>query len=307
MKYYLKVLIYNTVYFLFSFEKRLNITGLGYMIILWEIKRNYRFFMHRDIQLDSPQDINEKINWEKLNGDYKRWALLADKYRVREYITSKGLKDILIPLYGVWDSADKIEFDCLPDSFILKTNGGSGDAVIVKDKNSIDIHEIVKKTNRFLRMPYGVHSGEPHYLFIKPKVIAEKLLEPIESFSTSLIDYKIWCLNGVPSYIWVCYSRSKQEVKVETYDLDWKYHPEYSIFNDHYVNGGGKVPKPQNFDRMLEIARILAEGFKQVRVDLYNIDGHIYFGELTFTSNGGYMDFYTPDFLLEMGNNVDLN
>lgn len=307
MKYYLKVLIYNIVYFLFSFEKRLKIKGLGYMIILWEIKRNYRFFMHRDIQLASPQDINEKINWEKLNGDYKRWALLADKYRVREYITSKGLKDILIPLYGVWDSADKIEFDCLPDSFILKTNGGSGDAVIVKDKNSIDIHEIVKKINRFLRMPYGVHSGEPHYLFIKPKVIAEKLLEPIESFSTSLIDYKIWCLNGVPSYIFVCYSRSKQEVKVETYDLDWKHHPEYSVFNDHYVNGGGKVPKPQNFDRMLEIARILAEGFKQVRVDLYNIDGHIYFGELTFTSNGGYMDYYTPDFLLEMGKNIDLN
>ena len=179
--------------------------------------------------------------------------------------------------------------------------------MIVKDKNSIDIHEIVKKTNRFLRMPYGVHSGEPHYLFIKPKVIAEKLLEPIESFSTSLIDYKIWCLNGVPSYILVCYSRSKQEVKVETYDLDWKHHPEYSVFNDHYVNGGGKVPKPQNFDRMLEIARILAEGFKQVRVDLYNIDGHIYFGELTFTSNGGYMDYYTPDFLLEMGKNIDLN
>lgn len=277
------------------------------MIILWEIKRNYRYFMHREIELNNPQDINEKINWLKLNGDYERWALLADKFRVREYIEFKGLKDILIPLYGVWDSADKIDFDSLPRSFILKTNGGSGDAVIVKDKNSFDTHGAVSKLNKFLKMPYGVHSGEPHYLFIKPKVIAEKLLKPVESFSTSLIDYKIWCLNGIPSYVFVCYSRSKKQVKVEIYDLDWKHHPEYSVFNDHYVDGGGKVPKPKNFDKMLEIASILSEGFKQVRVDLYNIDGRIYFGEMTFTSNGGYMDYYTPSFLEEMGKKIDMN
>lgn len=302
MKELVKLICYKIVEFFYKFENRVHFKGLGMAIIKWEIKRNYRFFMHKEVDLKHPKDLNEKINWLKLHDDQQLWGLLADKYRVRDYIEKKGLSDILVPLYGVWDSANDIDWDKLPSSFVLKTNHGSGDIVKVTDKNTINKEEIIKKLDAFLRMPYGVASGEPHYLYIKPKVIAEQLMVPADSYSSSLVDYKIWCFNGEPQHIWACYSRTKKQVKVETYDLEWNHHPECSVFNDHYADGGGIVPKPDNLDEMLKIARKLSDGLKQVRVDLYNQNGRIYFGELTMTGNGGYMDFYTPKFLNEMGN-----
>lgn len=306
MKQIIKLILFRIIEIFFKIEKKVAIKGLAYSLIKWEIERNYKFFMHKRINLDNPKDLNEKINWLKLHSDYQLWSDLADKYKVRDYIKSKGLNDILIPLYGVWNNANEIDFSKLPESFVLKTNHGSGDVEIVRDKESVNFGHIVNKLNKFLQMPYGISSGEPHYLFIKPKIVAEALLIPAENYSSSLVDYKIWCFNGKPHHIWACYNRTKSEVKVETRDLEWNHHPEYSVFNHHYVDGGGRIPKPKNLERMLEIARILSEGFKEVRVDLYNQEGKIYFGEMTFTGNGGYMDFYTNEFLLEMGELIDL-
>lgn len=305
-KYLLKLFCYKIVEKLIKVEDYFKCKGLAYAIIRFEIGRNYEYFMHKKINLTDPTDLNEKINWLKLHESPKLWAELADKFAVRKFIESKGLSDILVPLYGVYNSASDIDFDKLPNSFVLKTNHGSGDVVIVKDKSNINRKDIIKRINKFLKMPYGVQSGEPHYLFIKPRVIAEELIIPMDHFSTSLIDYKIWCFNGEPQHIWACYSRTKHEVKVETYDLEWNHHPEFSVFNHHYVDGGGNVPKPENLAEMLDIARKLSNNFKQVRVDLYNNGGKIYFGEMTFTGNGGYMDFYTQDFLNEMGTKIEL-
>lgn len=302
----MKRIIYEIIEILFKLERRCSIKGIAYRVIMWEIQRNYRLFMQKSIDIDNPEDLNEKINWLKLHDDYKLWGKLADKYKVREYVIEKGYKDILIPLLGVWDSAKNIDFDKLPNSFVLKTNHGSGDVVIVKDKQLIDRQAIIDNLDSFLKMPYGVGSGEPHYLFINPRIIAEELLTPAENFSSSLVDYKIWCFNGKPHHVWACYSRTKTQVKVETYDLEWNHHPEYSVFNDHYIDGGGIVPKPKNFNLMLEIASKLSDGFKEVRIDLYNQNGKIYFGEMTFTGNGGYMNFYTESFLLEMGKLVSI-
>lgn len=301
MNWRIKLLVYRFLENLFKFERKHGIKGVAYNVILWEIRRNYKYFMKKPIDMKKPCDLNEKINWLKLHGDFQLWGDLSDKYKVREFIERKGLKDTLIPLYGVWNSVKDINFDALPDSFVLKTNHGSGDVIIVRDKNQCDRDTIVKELEKFLKMPYGIGSGEPHYLYIKPRVIAEELLIPTDAFSTSLVDYKIWCFNGRPHHVWSCYSRSKHEVKVEIHFLDWSYHPECSVFNEHYRDGGNVVPRPENFEKMLEIASKLSEGFKEVRVDLYNQDGKIYFGEMTFTGNGGYMDFYTKDFLLEMG------
>ena len=301
MKCFFRDWIYQIVAFLFKTEKKLKFKGLGHYVIMLQIKRNYRYFMHREIDIKNPHDINEKINWLKLNDNYELWAFLADKYKVREYIASKGLNEILIPIYGVWDNANKIKFDSLPKSFVLKTNHGSGDSIIVKDKHSCDLAKIINTLNAFLCTPYGVGQGEPHYLFIKPRVIAEKLLIQTEPFSTSLIDYKIWCFGGKPTYIWACYNRTKAGCDVELYDLNWEYHPEKSIFTSHYRNGGGKLPKPHNLDKMLMVAQKLATNFPEVRVDLYEYENRVYFGEMTFTSAGGYNYFYTQDFLDELG------
>lgn len=266
-------------------------------------KRIYKKRFGKKLNLNNPKDLNEKINWMKFNSDTSRWTDLADKYLVRNFVKERGLSDILIPLYAKWDIAAEMSFDNLPKSFILKTNHGSGEIYKVEDKDKEDIDKIRVMYANYLKESYGKFQGEPHYMKIKPCVIAEELLAvDKDSFTTSLVDYKIWCFDGKPYYIWACYSRTKDKVFVEVRDKKWNWHPEKSIFTDHYRNGGGIIPKPKHLDRMLEVASILSKGFPQVRVDLYEHNDKVYFGEMTFTSNGGYMDFYTQDFLDELGN-----
>lgn len=268
----------------------------------------YAYVLKREMPWDNPQDLNEKIQWLKIYGDTSMWAKLADKYAVREYIKLKGLEHILVPLYAKWDKAEDIDLSALPKSFVLKTNHGSGEIMVVKDKNLLDINEVKAKFKVWLQERYGYLQGEPHYLSIKPIVIAEELLiEKHNTFSTSLVDYKVWCFNGKPYCVWACHSRSSECAYVGTYDLDWNYHPEWSVFTEHYRDGKGVVPKPASLDEMLVAAAKLSQGFPQVRVDFYDVDGKLYFGEMTFTSNGGWMQFFTRDFLLLMGNQVILN
>ena len=133
-------------------------------------------------------------------------------------------------------------------------------------------------------------------------MIAEPYLEPeAGSFSKSLVDYKIWCFDGKPYSVWTCHDRTEGHAYVNIYDLNWNVHPEYSVFNDHYRDGGGVVPRPENLGRMLSAAAILSKGFPEVRVDLYEWKGKPYFGEMTFASLCGKMDFYTQDYLEELG------
>lgn len=257
------------------------------------------------MNLDNPQDINEKINWLKFRTDTSEWSRLTDKYRVREYVTACGLADILVPIYGKCENANALNFDELPKSFVLKTNNSSGTLFIVKDKDNIDRDEVRMSLNKWLRLKVGVLSAEPHYQKIEPCIIAEQLL-PANDGSTSPIDYKIWCFNGEPFSIWATYDRNASGAVVGLYDLDWNYQPEYQIFDSHYREGH-PLPRPQNLDKMLDIARILAKPFPEVRVDLYALDnGRIYFGEMTFTSLGGFMNYYTPEYLLRMGRECDI-
>ena len=151
----------------------------------------------------------------------------------------------------------------------------------------------------------GALASEPQYKGMVPCVIAEELL-PLEEGNKSLVDYKIWCFNGKPYYIWTCSDRDNDGTEVMTYDLNWMPMPEVSIFDSRYRKGK-IIPKPKNLDKMLEVAQCLAKPFPQVRLDLYNINGKVYFGETTFTSLGGMMNFYTPEFLLEMGSKVDVD
>ena len=145
--------------------------------------------------------------------------------------------------------------------------------------------------------------GEPHYNSIKPCIIAEELLDNTKQpiASSSLIDYKIWAFDGKPAYIWVCFNRTHHSVDVGVYDLDWNFHPEFSISTPHYRLTDIAVPRPKSLDQMLRAASILSKGFPELRVDLYEVDNKPYFGELTFTSAGGFNDFYSQDFLNILG------
>lgn len=258
----------------------------------------YKRFAH----LKQPIDLNEKILHIKLYTDTSRWPDLVDKYKVREYIKGKGLGDILVTLYGVWYSSEEFvrSYDSLPESFILKANNGEGKGtnLVVKNKNEWKMKDLADKVEEWLsRKNIGALVAEPQYEAIKPCVIAEQLL-PLEPGHHSLTDYKIWCFEGKPYFVWVCNDRNEDgnSAHVLTYDTDWNPHPEFSIFTSDYLQGE-PIPKPENLEMMLSIAEKLSAGFPELRVDLYNIQGKVYFGELTFTSQGGINSFYTQEFL----------
>lgn len=257
--------------------------------------------IQKGIDWNNPRNINEKINWLKFYSDTSEWTRLADKYKVREYIREKGLNDILVTLYGVWNSARDIDFESLPNSFVLKLNNGCGTVWIVRDKNREDLELLRKKVRKACKEKFGYLRAEPHYSKIPLKIIAEELLEEDSDISRSLIDYKIWCFNGQVFGTYNCYDRKGFEIFTEWHDLTWKHRPEWSVVTSHCKDGRGRVPRPSNYERMLEIASLLSEGFPQVRVDLYNIKGKIYFGEMTFTSSGGYMDYLSDVANNEMG------
>lgn len=253
------------------------------------------------INWENPVDLNEKINWLKFNSDTTKWSELADKYTVRKYVEEKGFAQYLVPLLGVWKNAEQIDFSELPDAFVLKTNNGAGTVSVIEDKTNINEREVRDQLDKWVKKKFGLKQAEPHYLRIKPLIIAESILKEKNSISTSLIDYKIWCFNGKAFGTWVCYNRHRFEADTEWHDIDWNFRPEWSVFTDHYKDGQGKIPKPKNYEKMISFAEELSKGFPQVRVDLYNIDGNIYFGEMTFTSAGGHMNFYSKEVLLEMG------
>lgn len=271
-------------------------------------KLRFRKYFHRKMNLRNPQDINEKISWLELFTDTSEWTRCSDKYAVREYVKERGLENILNTLYGKWNKAEDISWNALPDQFILKSNNGSGTVKVVENKAKINKSAVTEELNSWLLMDCSAATTEYHYRQITPCIIAEQLLFPTpdeQKVSSTLIDYKIWCFNGNPFCCWVCYNRIGEHTDVMTYDLEWNAHPEWSIFNEHYRHGE-LLPKPQNFDKMINVAQRLSKGFPVVRVDLYNIDGKVYFGELTFTSLGGTMNFYTDDFLLQMGQQINL-
>lgn len=253
-----------------------------------------------------PVDFNEKINWLKLHSDTSLWTLCADKYKVRDFIKQKGYGDLLVPLLGKWERAEEIDFAKLPNRFVLKTNHGSGDVIVVKDKNKINFDNVRKILNKNLKTPYGKYQGESHYLGIPPCIIAEPLLIQNSNVSCSIIDYKIICFNGKP-YCTLCFfNRKDGHYDFELHDLNWGYHPECLVFNEHSRDGKGVIDKPYSYDLMLKAASDLSKGFPQVRVDFYEIDGKPLLSELTFTTTGGCITYLTDDFLKELGEQIKL-
>lgn len=263
-------------------------------------------FGHK-VDWKNPRDINEKIQWLMCYGDTSLWSDLSDKIKVKEFLESRGYGDLVIPTLGVWERAKDIDYDALPERFVLKCNHDSGSTHIIDKKKGFDKEAINKDLDKHLKVKFGYVNGETYYNRIKSRILAEEYLEAKnEDFSSSAIDYKVWCFDGKPYSVWACYSRSAECAYVNIYDLDWNVHPEYSVFTDHYRNGEGKVPKPKTFDHMMTVAADLSKGFPEVRVDFYEIDGRLYFGEMTFATLAGKISFYTPEYLKELGDHVKL-
>ena len=214
---------------------------------------------------------------------------------MRDYVTECGCEDLLNELYGVWFCPEEIQYEKLPNSFVLKTNNSSGQVIVVKDKSQIDVDDINLKLRQWLNITYGYDGAQMHYTRIAPCIIAEKLLVTNDSTNESLIDYKIWCFHGEPECILVVHNRtSPSDYQLSMYDLNWNNISDFSLNkqNPHY--SGISIPCPSSLPKMLDVARSLSKDFPEVRVDFYEINQKPIFGEMTFTTGYGYltMEFY---------------
>ena len=256
------------------------------------------FIKHkRKLNLKNPKRYTEKLQWYKL---YYRDTVMTDcvdKYRVREYVTKKGLQHILNELYTVFESSDDITFENLPDKFVLKSSNGSGTNLFCRDKSQLVLSDVQTKFNEFFAQSNASAGREWVYNNDKkPVIIAEKLLEDPTQANNDICDYKFLCFNGKPEYVVYDVDRFTNH-KRNIYDTDWN---NLNIASDCPCSDI-EFSKPDNLDEMLDIARILCEDFPAVRVDLYSIEGKIYFGELTFFPWSGYVQFTPDSFDFEVG------
>ena len=246
-----------------------------------EISVQYKQRIGRDLDWKHLETYTEKMQWAKLYDADPRKSDLTDKYKVREWVAGTIGEEYLIGLLGVWDRFDEIDFSKLPDRFVLKTNHGSGTNLIVKDKSVLNMKHAKLKFKDWLDTDFGYKSLELHYSAIAPKIIAE---EYVETELGELQDYKFLCFDGQPRYCWVDMGRYSNHTR-NVYDLNWELQPWNQETYAHYEK---PIEKPKNFEKMVEIVKLLAKDFPHVRVDLYNVDGKIYFGEMTFTNGGGF-------------------
>lgn len=262
----------------------------------------YRIKLGRKCNLKNPRRWTEKLQVYKMSYRNPILHKCVDKYEVRSVVANKGCSENLITLFGVWDKASDIDFSKLPSSFVLKTtNGGGGeDVVLVKDKNSVNLDEIISflDTKRVKEVNGG---REWAYTGIsKPRIIAEQLLLNKENPESGVEDFKILCFHGEPQYIIVDKDRYIDH-KRNIYTTKWK---KINITTDH-EQFETPYPAPVNLQNMLDVARKLSADFPFVRVDLYNVDGKIYFGELTFYPWAGYVQFTPDSFDFELGELMD--
>lgn len=261
------------------------------------IDRDWLEWKGYKVDWDNPRDINEKIQWLMCRSDTSRWTELSDKFRVRDYVRSKGYGDLVVPLLGVWERAEDIDFDSLPDRFVLKCNHDSGSYRFVDKNQGFDPDALRAHFSKCLKRKYGDVNGELHYNAIPPRVLAEPLLES----GLSIVDYKVRCFGGKPYSIVTCSDRTEDTVCLDSYDTDWNSHPEALVFRGEFVYGKNRLPRPACLDRMLEASAALSEGFPQVRVDFYVVGDRLYFGELTFSSARGRMSYFTQEELERQG------
>ena len=265
----------------------------------------FRGLLGYDMNWDNPRDLNEIINWMKFYYDTSEWSRLADKYLVRNYVTERIGETALVKLYGVWETPEDINFDELPNKFVLKTNHGAGTVLPVNNKSTLDLNETRNLLRQWIKVRFGYDTVEPHYLRIHPLIIAEEYLENDADFSSSLVDYKVYCLSGEPYCILVCTDRViGQQSHFSYYDCAWTPIPQ--VLKPHLRNKTVQVPKPSCLPLLLEYARKLSKGHPQVRVDFYIVQNKVYFGEMTFTNEGGYDGDITREFSLEMGRLINI-
>lgn len=259
--------------------------------IRWE----YYLGMHKVLNLKVPQTFNEKLQWLKLHAKHEEYTNLVDKYEAKKYVANIVGNEYIIPTIGVWDKFEDIDFDRLPQQFVLKTTHDSGGVVICKDKATFDINEARRKLNKSLKHNFYWEHREYPYKNVRPRIIAEKFM--VDESGTDLKDYKFFCFNGEPKMVLLASNRQRGTY-MDFYDINFNLLP---VCRKAHPNSGKYYEKPSNYDEMLKIAVVLSQNFPHVRVDLYNINGRIFFGELTFFSASGNVPFVPEEWDYKIG------
>lgn len=261
------------------------------------IKWCYEYRIGKKLNLDNPKTFNEKIQWLKINDRKDLYTKLVDKYEVKKYLEKKIGKEYVIPLLGAWNSFDEINFNELPEKFVLKTTHDSGGIVIVKDKNKINLKEIKKILNKSLKRDYYRMWREWQYKNVPRRIIAEEYME----VDGELKDYKLFCFNGVPKICLVCSNRFIK-LKKTWFDENWN---KLNIKEGNHDNEEF-LEKPQSYELMKKISSRIANNSTFMRVDFYEIGGRPYVGEITFHPNGGYEQFKPEKWNKLFGDMIDL-
>ncbi len=259
------------------------------------LKYQFKKYTGRRLHIENPETFNEKLQWLKLYYRNPLMTQCADKVAVRDYIAKKIGAQYLIPCIGVYNSPDDIDFENMPDKFVLKINWGSGQNIIIKDKSKMDVKDIKQKLTDWM-CPESNHYFnffEWGYKDIPPKIIAEKYIEQMDG---NLLDYKFFCFNGVPKYCEIDIDRFTDHKRC-FYDMEFNKQP----FTTLYPLYKGNIVKPAGFSTMKKIAKILSSGFPHVRVDLFMVDDKIYFGEMTFCHGAGHEKFEPEEWNKKLG------
>lgn len=255
------------------------------------------------LNLDKPISFGEKLQWLKLYNRNPIFTIMVDKVLAKDYVANILGDEIIIPTIAIWDDPADINFDKLPNKFVLKCNHNSGlGMVICKDKNSIDKKKVVKELKRGIEEDFYSHGREWPYRGINKKVFAEQYMK--NSSDEELRDYKFYCFNGEPKYCQVICNRSKDET-IDFFDLEWHVQ-EFTGLDLPYKPHAAYIDKPNCFDDMIEKARILANDIPFVRIDFYEINNKVYFGEITFFPASGFGRLYPEIWNNKLGELVQL-
>lgn len=272
------------------------------------LKYKYWLYIGKRLNIDAPKSFNEKLQWLKLYDRNPQYTVMVDKYDAKKYVENVIGKEYIIPTLGVWDSFEEIDFDTLPNQFVLKCTHDSGGVVICHDKKAFDKNKARKKINNSLKNNYYWMGREWPYKNIKPRIIAEKFISETEdvlnkSESSELNDYKLMCFNGTVKCSFICSERySTNGLHVTFFDRDWNVMP----FERHYPSVKEGLPKPQKYEEMVALAEKLSANIPFVRVDFYEVSGKIYFGELTLYPGSGFEEFTPEEWDYKLGSWLDL-
>lgn len=275
---------------------------LNYMSDRKFIEKEYYYKFGVIPNLDEPLTFNEKIQWLKINDRRESYALMVDKFEAKEYVAKKIGKEYIIPTIGIYEKFNDIDFDKLPDRFVIKCTHDSGGIVICRNKDNFNIELARKTINKYLRRRYYYIHREWPYKNVRPRIIVEKYIE--NKNSEPLVDYKLFCFNGSPEIILVCSERFSNDGLKETwFSGNWELLP--IIEGGHNIDP--TVKKPLKLEEMKKLAGIIAKDMTFLRVDFYEIDGRILFGELTFSPCAGYERFSPESWDRRLGDMIDLS